>query len=267
MPALKKAAVAAKNGRLPVDELPESLPEVGQEIRVELPELVVHELRTTLIGTSPLVVHRRGSKMTKQIWGKQRQEAKTGRQKKNPVEDFLDTLILIDQRERDHLIAVDANGKPVKDYDGELENPIDIFAKIDVEGGGSGFGFPAHALREAMISVGGLSGLAFKTDMRRLLMVPMTFFLVESDTAPRMRFDHAPVQRLADLRFRAQFDTWRVQVSVSYVPSLISDAQVLNLMRLAGRFVGFGEMRPEKKVGSFGTFAFDADDVTIKRIA
>jgi hypothetical protein len=61
---------------------------------------------------------------------------------------------------------------------------------------------------------------------------------------------------VADIRYRPQFDSWSCLLRIAHAPQ-ISRAQVVQLVRAAGRFNGMGEWRPmskESKSGSWGTW-------------
>ena len=85
--------------------------------------------------------------------------------------------------------------------------------------------------------------------------------LVQVHGTPMM--DEEPVRvgmGTADLRYRAMFPQWWVKLTISYNASSIGEAQVLNLLNIAGFAQGLGEWRPEKN-GTYGRFhvATEAD--------
>lgn len=57
----------------------------------------------------------------------------------------------------------------------------------------------------------------------------------------------------ADIRYRAEFPDWKARVLVRYNANVLSEAQILNLLNVAGFAVGVGEWRPEKD-GQYGMF-------------
>ncbi len=58
----------------------------------------------------------------------------------------------------------------------------------------------------------------------------------------------------ADLRFRGMFEKWSAELTITYVPSLLSSGSIVTLID-AGGTGGIGEWRPSKaKTGSFGTY-------------
>ena len=71
---------------------------------------------------------------------------------------------------------------------------------------------------------------------------------------PVMRKDMIRVgMGVADVRYRAQFWPWEVDLDIRLNQRAISTEQIANLLNVAGFAVGIGEWRPEKD-GSFGMF-------------
>src|SRR6266702_1908224 len=64
-------------------------------VGIELPELKIGTLDLTIIGDAPLIVHAWSLKAKRQMLAKQRKEAKAGREAKNPLKDFEDSLYRI----------------------------------------------------------------------------------------------------------------------------------------------------------------------------
>jgi hypothetical protein len=71
---------------------------------------------------------------------------------------------------------------------------------------------------------------------------------------PELREDMVRVgMGTADIRYRAQFWPWWVEVFVRYNNNVLSEAQISNLFNTAGFGVGVGEWRSEKD-GQHGSF-------------
>lgn len=63
---------------------------------VKLPELKLCHLEIHVVGTSPLIVHKWSAKAIRQMLDKQLGKAKTGKEPKNPEQDYEDSLYRTD---------------------------------------------------------------------------------------------------------------------------------------------------------------------------
>ena len=74
---------------------------------------------------------------------------------------------------------------------------------------------------------------------------------------PKMREDivrlNSGPKPVADIRYRAEFEKWSVEIPVRFNQSAITPEIITNLFNIAGFSVGIGEWRPEKN-GAFGMF-------------
>ena len=61
------------------------------------------------------------------------------------------------------------------------------------------------------------------------------------------------VQRNRVMRYRPRFNEWSCKVTIQYDPKKISEEDLLYSFDCAGRYVGIGDFRPNKK-GNFGRF-------------
>ena len=74
------------------------------------------------------------------------------------------------------------------------------------------------------------------------------------NTPPHIREDMVRVMGKADIRYRGQFDSWYMDLEISYnKASAYSLKDVVNLIDLGGYNCGIGEWRPEKS-GQNGMF-------------
>lgn len=62
----------------------------------------------------------------------------------------------------------------------------------------------------------------------------------------------------ADIRFRACYENWSIDLPIEYNANAISPQQLYELVNLAGFSVGVAEWRPEKG-GQYGRYAVDLD--------
>lgn len=71
---------------------------------------------------------------------------------------------------------------------------------------------------------------------------------------PVMREDRVTIAMgTPDIRWRAEYFPWALDVEIHYVTSFLSGSDIFNLLSWAGRVSGFGENRPQKG-GDWGMF-------------
>jgi hypothetical protein len=181
---------------------------------VVLPSLQIETVNVTLIGDTPLIVHRWSEKAKKEMLDKQMKRATAGREAKDPERDFRDSLYVLE--------------------DGSYGFPI--------------IGFKAAAVT-ACTSIGSMTKVA----ARQAFHVDGEFAVIEGDE-PTMREDMVRIgMGTADIRYRGEFKQWFTTIAVKFNANVMSAEQILNLMQTAGFAVGVGEWRPEKD-GQFGRF-------------
>lgn len=186
----------------------------ASETTVTLPPLRIETIRVTLIGDTPLIVHRWSEKAKKQMLDKQMKKASAGKEAKNPEQDFKDSLYVLP--------------------DGRFGFPI--------------IGFKAAAVT-ACTSIGGITKVA----ARQAFHVEGEWAVIEGDE-PTMREDMVRVgMGTADIRYRGEFKSWWTTITVKHNANVMSAEQILNLFSTAGFAVGVGEWRPEKD-GQYGRF-------------
>lgn len=114
-----------------------------------------------------------------------------------------------------------------------------------------GFGFPAVAFKAAAIRGAKALGMVM-ADARSAFHIDGD--LVKIDGEPRPREDMVRVgMGTADIRYRGEFPTWSVTLSIAYNARVISAEQLVAMFDAAGFGTGVGEWRPEKD-GQFGRF-------------
>lgn len=186
----------------------------------------------TIEGTAPLIVHQWSEKARRQMLDGM-QGRKTPKQAKNPHQDFLDSMYRFDGTDRDKLTPLDSHGFPTMGL-----------KSATVKGGARAFGKSVKMteLRQSLLFLPdglGADGL----QLSRLII----------DEEPVMREDLTRVGiSQADLRYRAEYRNWRIELSVEYMPNVIDVGSIVALID-AGGANGLGEWRPERN-GSFGTF-------------
>lgn len=201
-------------------------------------DLDVRFMEITIKGTERLVLHAWSEKAKLMMLKKQLGEASAGKERRDPVADFKAAAYRLPD--------------------------------------GSGFGFPAVAIKSAAVSAAGDVELK-KVNLRRAFHVvgdlikieaaPITEPLTAEDAqyGPQIKEEHkygasmrSDMVRIgmgvADVRFRPQFVDWQASFTVRYNARVVTVEQLTNLFNTAGFGVGICEHRPEKN-GSWGTFA------------
>jgi hypothetical protein len=182
----------------------------GDQIRV--PAINVQSVEIDIVGISSLIVHAWSEKAKGMMRDKQQKAARAPRAAKDPKADFEAAKYL------------NAEGKDCIPA-GALRNAI-IGAGRVVEG------VPMTRIRGAVF---------FRDDM-----IPLTF------EECKMREDmvrvggKGPGTGTADLRYRPEYIGWKMTLRIDYNASVISLAELLNLIQCAGFAVGLCEWRPEK---------------------
>jgi hypothetical protein len=126
-------------------------------------------------------------------------------------------------------------------------------------------GLPMLAFKAALIGAAHKDLGIEKTLVRKALFLPASEYspgliaLLET-SGFEIREDIVRVgNQQTDLRYRPQFNEWRVRVVVEVDADLLTMEDVVKLVDRAGFSVGIGEWRPEKG-GEYGRFQFDASE-------
>jgi hypothetical protein len=184
------------------------------EIMIVPPKL--EKFTVTVQGTSSLITHRFSERAIGAILDKQMKRAKVAKEAKNPDADFEDSIYRMD--------------------DGRA-------------------GIPASGLKNCLVSACRfLDKSVPMTLVRGVVHVDADDLVPIEGPDPRMRRDIVRVgMGAADVRFRAEWLVWAIDIPLIINADVMSIEQVVNLLQLAGFSVGLGEWRPEKD-GSHGRF-------------
>lgn len=125
------------------------------------------------------------------------------------------------------------------------------------------YGIPLVAFKSALI------GAAHKDFGLEKTLLRKSFFIPSDDSGrvvameceePIIREDIVRVgANQTDLRYRPQFDEWRVNIIAEIDTELLQPKDVVSLVNRAGFSVGIGEWRPEKG-GEYGRFELDVSE-------
>ena len=212
------------------------------------------EVRFSIVGTTPLITHCWSEKAKKQMRDTQTGVAKKSKHtKKIPVNDFLCSLNWLTK-----MPELGADDK-------EAEKNFDEACKK-----GAAWGFHIGGIKKAFITGASRSGLDVKmTELKGTFILKGAGEHSNDDYAeiftpepPKMREDTVMVggmSKVADLRYRGQFDKWEIPLIMIYNKNgKYSLEQLLSLVNAGGFATGIGEMRPEKN-GQYGMFALKID--------
>lgn len=193
----------------------------GKPALIEIPALNIRTMELTIVGDSPLVVHRWGEKAKAMITQKQQKKAKQAKEARNPTAEFEEALY-------------------------RLPN-------------GGGFGWPSIGLKAAAVNAcSHIDGMT-KVVARGAFHIDGELVKIDSPNPPVMREDMVRIgMGVADIRYRPEFNPWSITFTVKYNTDLVSPEQIANLFNVAGFGVGIGENRPQKN-GSWGRFHVATD--------
>lgn len=188
---------------------------------VEIPQLNLKQCQITLIGETPLLVHKFSEKAKREIEEKQQKKAKNAKEARNPHEEYMASLYAFPGKKNKY--GVPTSG---------VKNCAVTACKFTD-------GFPMTKARGSFHVVDNGSGL---------------IEIIGSEPKLDERMVRiGGIQKISTPRYRARFDDWKLTFTVKYNASIISPAMLVNLFENAGFSVGLCEHRPEKN-GSLGMF-------------
>lgn len=173
---------------------------------LDVPKVRIGTLRVTVIGDSPLIVHRWSEKAKKEILDKQMKKAKSKKEAKDPEAQYRESL---------------------------YEYP------------GGGYGFPAVGFKSAAVSACRFADGVKMTEARGAFHVVGEMVKIDGKPVMREDMVRVGMGT-ADIRYRGEFKTWKAALDVRYNENALSPEQIINLLNTAGFGVGVGEWRPEK---------------------
>lgn len=186
-----------------------------------------------IVGDTPIITHAWSHKAKMQMLQKQVKATKSGKEARDPHQDFVDSL-----------------------YD---------------MGDGT-YGFPVTGIKNCILSAAHKDKGIAKTDVMKALWMNAEIVRVRPALAgaicdmplvriygskPEMREDMvkigAGLNKVANLAYRAQFTFWAFKVTGRINPAVITPEALMFLVQESGFSSGLGEWRNEKK-GIFGSF-------------
>jgi len=227
----------AKKSTKPAPVKPAASDEVLNLATVLSGKVVYQHFKVWLLGTTPLVVHAWSEKAKREMLQKQVKAVKTGKEARNPQEDFVNSLYEMGK----------VKGKTV-------------------------YGFPVTGIKNAILTTAHKDKGVPRTTVMSALWVEADMVRVRPALAgaicdmplvriygsePEMREDMVRVgvglSKKSSLAYRGQFTNWAICLTGKFNPTVLSAEALSFLIIEAGLGVGIGEWRNEKR-GMFGGF-------------
>lgn len=203
---------------------------IKSETAITLPRIDIRLMEVTVIGDSPLIVHAWSQKAKLQMLDKQMKRAVGAKEAKDPVADFEASLYRLDDG---------GHGFPSVAFKTAAVTAITSVGGLTKVAARQAF----HIIGEDVDVVGAFDGTRARQNLVRLV-----------SGEPSMREDLVRVgMGTADLRYRGEFSEWAARLLVRFNANVLSEAQILNVLNVAGFAVGIGEWRPERD-GQHGMF-------------
>jgi len=175
------------------------------------------------VGDSPLIMHAMSEKHRKQLLASMQKKSK----------------------------GVQVGGRPDKDPVTEYENST---YKVD---GHRGDFIRCISFKTAAINACTHCANVTKTSVRGAFYILGEYAQIIGKK--HMREDVVRLSTGAtDLRYRAEFPEWEVELTIQYNPNIISPEHIINLLNLAGKTMGVAERRPQQCGDSFGLFHIES---------
>ena len=179
----------------------------------EIPELELAVATVRIIGDSSYISHAWDPKIQEMMEAKQQGKAANKKAPKDPEHDYLASMYRT------------ADGEP---------------------------GIPALAFKCAAVTACTSIGNMTKVAARQCFHMAGDILPIIGE--PERRTDTVRLNgKTGDIRYRAEFKAWEVDVDVIFNKSVITAEKLVHLLNTAGFAVGVGEWRPERN-GSFGRF-------------
>lgn len=216
-----------------------------KETVIQIKPLEISKINITVVGDTPLIMHKWSAKAKKEMLDAQMGKKK-GKQKdpKNPVFDFVESIYW-------------KNIKPMIDPKMSPEESQELYEEF-MKLNNPSFCFPATAFKQAALSGAYRMGWSKdKVSLRGVFFIesdPDGMIEIQSD-APVMREDMVRIgMGTADIRYRGEFRNWSAKMTLSYNKNGNYDLEsIINMINAGGYICGVGEWRPEKD-GTYGMF-------------
>lgn len=209
----------------------------------------MQKAKITLVGDTPLLVHKWSEKAKKEILEREQKTSKEKKAKKprEPFAEFMDAA---------YWITPEPEEKTPEAFEEALAQ-------------GAQFGFPVIAIKQAALAACYRAGIipnqvgmkcsfylnAVGVDAKHHSGTELA--LIRSDKPPIFREDNVNVggaSKGADLRYRPAYEDWKIDLVVTLIDTgVFSMDSIIQAINLGGQMNGIGEWRMEKD-GDFGRF-------------
>jgi hypothetical protein len=222
-----------------------------------------------IVGDTPLLVHSWSEKARRAMLDKQRKQTRPGEEAREPIEDFVSSLYLIEgvaKKPAASLAVVNGKRKAARPLSVVPDNPDDWLPADGV------YGFPATGVKKCLVAGAHKKKGVNRTDMLAEIWLNAEWVRTRPALAgavcdmplirihgsrPEMREDMVRIgtglRKTATLAYRGQFSVWAMLITGEINTSVITAQQLLFGLNSSGRGCGIGEWRNEKN-GMFGSF-------------
>jgi hypothetical protein len=213
---------------------------------IQIPAPNIQMIEVEIKGTTPLMFHKWSEKAKAQIRDKQQKKAKTGRPKREPEVEYLNSFYYT--------------------QDGFVSFPALAIKQAIVGAARSIDGLQMTIIRGNIFVVGDVDGLVpvlvdGKPVKPSKKLTPANgtqgenIFAIDTANTNLVMMEHMVrvARGAADLRYRGAIKSWSMNLMVKFNADMFSQEQVVNLIQTAGFSQGLGEWRPERN-GDSGTF-------------
>lgn len=173
---------------------------------VNIPRIDIRHMNITLIGDSPLIVHKWSEKAKKEMLDKQMKAPRMAKEAKDPEAQYQDSLY--------------------RTEDG-------------------GYGFPAIGFKAAAVSACRYADMKM-TEARGAFHINQELVEILGPGPTMREDMVKIAMGTADIRYRGEFKKWWAIVPLRFNGAMFSPEQIINLFNIAGFGVGVGEWRPER---------------------
>lgn len=218
---------------------------VNRVAELTIQPMNIGRLLFKLNGISPLVTHPFDEKSRLEILEKQTGKTKkAARDKRSPEDEFLRSFYWVD-------------GAPPKPD--RIDDGVPVYEQKTIQKAldKGKFGIPITAFKNAVISA------CRNTDIKMTQVKQMVFItgehpdyaIIHSPNVPALDARTVRVNNKTPMeRFRPKWDEWSTTIEVEFDANQLSRNQVVNLVNIAGYYVGVCEGRPEKSSLGWGRF-------------